>query len=332
MRMTSQFTERFLGHAVMKNSENKGKGQGMLISLCLLVMLLWGSLFPCIKLGYRAFGTDTSSVPSLILFAGIRFLICGTALAVISLLTGRKMIPRKEDVGLSIAASLTSIVFHYTCTYVGLTMAESGKTAILKQLCAILFVCFSALFRKIGSSRIRTFFGAVIGFIGIFAINYDSGISFGLGETLIVAASVCTVVSNLFGKRVLETMDPIAYTAFTQLFGGIILTAAGILLGGRIGSWSPRAALILGYICTASTVAYTLWFYAVRRVDLSYLFIVKMAEPLFAVLFGAILLGENLWQMRYLVSLLCIGGAIWLSTELHNTDSKNKENEGGETA
>ncbi len=50
------------------------------ILLALLVMALWGSLFPFIKLGYQSFKIDTAFIPNLILFAGVRFLVCGVGI------------------------------------------------------------------------------------------------------------------------------------------------------------------------------------------------------------------------------------------------------------
>ena len=45
------------------------------VSLALLTMLLWGSLFPMVKLGFSAF--EVESTADILLFAGIRFVICG---------------------------------------------------------------------------------------------------------------------------------------------------------------------------------------------------------------------------------------------------------------
>lgn len=41
----------------------------------LFVMLLWGALFPLVKLGYRAFALETTG--DILLFAGLRFTVCG---------------------------------------------------------------------------------------------------------------------------------------------------------------------------------------------------------------------------------------------------------------
>lgn len=52
------------------------KNKSMLSAL--LVMLLWGSLFPMVKLGYNAYNLVTTGV--ILLFAGIRFTICGAVI------------------------------------------------------------------------------------------------------------------------------------------------------------------------------------------------------------------------------------------------------------
>ena len=46
----------------------------------LFVMLLWGSLYPAIKLGYTYLAVNTSSVPDIMMMAGNRFLVCGTVI------------------------------------------------------------------------------------------------------------------------------------------------------------------------------------------------------------------------------------------------------------
>ena len=45
------------------------------ILLALIVMALWGSLYPSVKLSYQWFDVDTSYYPNLLLYAGIRFTI-----------------------------------------------------------------------------------------------------------------------------------------------------------------------------------------------------------------------------------------------------------------
>ena len=51
--------------------------------LAILVMALWGSLFPMIKIGYAAFNIVSSDIPTIILFAGMRFTFSGIILIAI---------------------------------------------------------------------------------------------------------------------------------------------------------------------------------------------------------------------------------------------------------
>ena len=60
--------------------------------------------------------------------------------------------------------------------------------------------------------------------------------------------------------------------------------------------FTSTAILIFIYICIASISAYTLWYYVLKNNSLSKMFIIKFAEPLFACIFGAIILGENIFN------------------------------------
>lgn len=293
----------------------KRKGRWGTLLLSLLVMALWGSLFPFIKIGYTAFSIDTSSVPDILLFAATRFTVCG---AIVCGLAVFKKAPLQKPCGKSVTMitlmGLFAIVLHYACTYVGLSLTDSSKTALLKQLGVLLYVCFAFLFFKEEAFSIGKIIGALVGFGGIVAINAGGGtVSLGLGDILIILASVCTVVSNVMSKRSVAGSSPLWVTGISQLTGGLILLAAGLLMGGKLPTFTWRAALVFGYICTASIVAYVLWYYVQQKADLSGLFIIKFAEPLFACVFGAVLLGEDIFKVQYLLAFVLISGGIVLA-------------------
>ncbi len=105
--------------------------------LSLLVMLLWGSLFPAVKLGFAAFSVVTTG--DILLFAGVRFLICGAVITLFALWRDRQSFSAVPSSVLPILLSgLFAIVLHYAFTYSGLQLTASGKTAILKQIGALL--------------------------------------------------------------------------------------------------------------------------------------------------------------------------------------------------
>ena len=282
-----------------------------------LVMLLWGSLFPCIKMGYRYFNIDSGHIPSLLLFAGIRFLLCGLILTMICGARRERMrLSSKKEWLPLIGVAGFAVVLHYACTYTGLSMVESGKTALLKQLGALLFICFSFVFFKEDKFSIFKLAAAGLGLCGILVLNLDGAnghFSLGLGELLVIVASLCTVLSNVFGKRLTRTMAPLVMTGYSQLLGGVLLCIAGLLGAGRFGTFSWQGAVVFAYILFASCMGYGMWYSLLRTNDLSKLFIIKFAEPLFACLFGALLLHEDIFNIRYLLAFLLISGGILLS-------------------
>ena len=284
------------------------------VALSLLVMALWGSLFPFVKIGYGAFGITANSVPDILMFAGARFTSCGAAVSLFCLLHKEKIAtPRGKNIFWIVMMGMFAIVLHYTCTYIGLSTTDSSKTALIKQLGALLYVCFSFLFIRSEKFSILKIVGALVGFSGIVAINVGSGgIHFSLGDILIIGASACTVISNIITKLRTSANSPYWITGLSQLVGGVFLLGVAIALGAHPLVFTLRSTAVFLYICIVSIVSYTLWYYILSTNALSKMFIIKFAEPLFACLFGAILLGENIFKLQYLAAFVLISLGIVL--------------------
>ena len=279
----------------------------------LLVMVLWGSLFPMVKLGYTAFQVE--SVGDILFFAGVRFTICGVIISLFAFFTDKQSFkPVLSAIVPVLLSGLFAIILHYSFTYTALKLTDSSKTAILKQVGILFYVCFSSLFFKDDKLTIKKLIGVLMGFAGIIAINIKSdGFSFNIGDVLIIAASFCTVFSNIISKRVFKSVKPVTATGVSQLFGGIVLLIMGIIMGGDMQFTMQASSLTLVYICLASIISYLLWYTVVKNGELSKLFIVKFAEPAFACAFGALILQENVFQIQYLIAFLLIAGGIFIS-------------------
>lgn len=301
--------------AAARNTETQTQN-GLRITLTpLLVMLLWGLLFPLVKLGYRVYGAESTG--DILTFAGLRFTVCGAVICGGCFVKKRAQLAAARRVMPQILLSgLFAVILHYGFTYIGLKLTDSSKTAILKQVGVLFYICFSWLFIADDRVTLRKIAGAAAGFLGIAAANLSqSGISWHIGDVLIIAASFCTVISNVISKRLFAAADPICATGISQLFGGAALTAVGVMLGGSIHAADGVFPILLFVgICAASTVSYCLWFVTVKRGSLSKLFIFKFAEPAFAGIFGALLLGEDVLSVRYLLCFLLICGGICISS------------------
>lgn len=281
----------------------------------LLATFLWGTLFPVVKLGYDAYNIITTG--DILFFAGIRFTVCGALICLYAFITDKASFKGVKNTLVPVLLSgLFAIILHYSFTYSALKLTDSSKTAILKQIGVLFYVCFSSMFFKEDKLTVKKLIGVLMGFVGIIAINADAGgISFNIGDALIIAASFCTVFSNVISKKVFQTVKPITSTGISQLFGGIVLLMIGDLWGGGMDFVFEKSAFIMVYICFASIFSYSIWFTVVKNGELSKLFIIKFAEPVFACIFGAILLGENIFKVQYILAFLLIAGGIYISNK-----------------
>ena len=288
----------------------KKKINAMLLSL--VVMALWGSLFPMVKIGYSTFNIEPTSTPDILMFAAVRFTVCGALLCIWSAF---KRAEFEKPVGKNVCYILImgffAIVLHYSFTYIGLAYTDSSKTALLKQLGALIYVCFAFLVikdEKFGFSKI---IGAVVGFMGIIAINTGGGrISFSYGDFLIILASFSLVISSILTRITAQKNSPLWVTGISQLGGGLLLLIVALTMHAKIPAFTFESALVFTYICVASIGGYTLWAYLTRTTSLSKLFIIKFAEPLFACIFGALWLGEDIFKIQYLLAFVLISAGI----------------------
>ena len=301
-----------------RNTMDKKKeySQLTIMLLALIPMALWGSLFPMVKIGYQVCRVNTGSTADIMMYAGTRFAVCGLVTCFITGARREKMAasPKKGILPILLSA-LFSVVLHYSFTYVGLSMSESSKASILKQLGALFYICFSFLFFKEEKINRNKLLGAFLGFSGILAINAGgSGGAITLGDGLLIAASVCSVVASVISKSALKYSPPLVVTGVSQLAGGAALMVISGAMGGRMPYLGWSALPAFAYICFASTVASLLWNVLVQKgVLLSRLFIIKFSEPVFSCVFSAVLLGENILKWQYLAAFTLISLGIVIS-------------------
>lgn len=293
--------------------------------LPLITMMLWGSLFPCIKIGYKVFVINTENVADILMFAALRFTVCGIIVCIIACFSKLRTAKPKAKNTLNICLmGIFSIVLHYGFTYVGLSKTDSSKTAIFKQLAPLLFACFSFLFVNDEKFSFKKIIGALIGFCGIIAINTGTSFyGFSTGDIMIIAASGCTVISMIISGKSAKKTSPVWITGISQFFGGIVLFAAALFMGAAIPKFTIESAPVFIYICVASIVGYTLFYYVQRTAELSRLFIIKFAEPIFACIFSAAFLGENIFKIQYLISFVMISIGIVLGSTVKTDKNKN---------
>ena len=248
----------------------------------LLCCLLWGSAFPCIKIGYRLFEVDAADTASQILFAGCRFTLAGILAAGIgSVMEGRFLRPERKAAKEIIWISLLQTIIQYFFFYMGLAHTSGVKASIIEAVnvfIAILVAGFLFHQEKITSRKIT---GCILGFAGVVLINLNGmNFQFSLaGEGAIYFSTIAYAFSSVFVKKFSQKFNPVMLSAYQFIIGGIVLMAAGGVMCGHITKVKPSGIGLWGIL---------LKYYPGSRVT-----VFGFMNPVFGVLLSALLLGET---------------------------------------
>ena len=274
----------------------------------LLCCALWGSAFPCIKIGYELFDIASDETSAQILFAGCRFFLAGILAVIIGSIIYRKpLIPKRESWGKIGELSLLQTVAQYFFFYVGLAHTTGVKASIVEALNVFVAVIVAALIYKQEKLTANKVVGCIIGFVGVLIINlWGSGAEAGIGaigsgfqfmgEGFIFLSTVAYAFSSIYLKRFSKDEEPFVLSGYQFMIGGIILMAAGALMGGSKDiqwSISPQAIGMLVYLAMISAVAYSLWGVLLKYNSVSKVAVFGFMNPVFGVFLSAILLKES---------------------------------------
>lgn len=88
------------------------------VILSMTVMALWGSLFPCIKIGYEAFNIGSTSVAEILMFAAMRFTVCGFSVTLFCICKRKRLsVPTWRNAVNIVWVGVFAVFLHYACTY-----------------------------------------------------------------------------------------------------------------------------------------------------------------------------------------------------------------------
>ena len=272
----------------------------------LICAFLWGCGFSVTKTGYTLFSIN--SVPDKILFAGLRFILAGLLTLGCKRLGG-KIDARavRDSLGKIALLSLFQTILQYAFLYIALARLTGSVSSVLNQLGSFLLVLLLPLADRNERMSIRKLIGCLIGFAGLVFINLDGlRFEFSLGTAAIIASSCSAAVGYLISRRLSRTLDPVTSTGCQQLLGGVVLTVSGLLSGGRVAPVSPAAFGVLLYLAFSIAAAYVIWSVLLKYNQVSEDTVYKFAVPVFGVLASAVLLGENIFTPRIMISLAAV--------------------------
>ena len=288
------------------------------IVICVLALLccaLWGSAFPCIKIGYE--WMEIEGTGSQILFAGYRFFLSGVLTFVLGCLLERQILRMKrENFGVIFRQGVLQTTIQYVCFYIGLAHTTGAKSSIINASNA--FVSIVAAHYMIRSERMtwKKGLGCILGLAGVVLVNLEPG-GFGggfrfLGEGMVLLCTIAYGVSTVLLKMISDRESPMTITAYQTLIGSVLLIVTGWCLHGEVSVNTWKSSALLFYMALLSTVAFSLWTLLLKYNPVGKVAVYGFTIPIFGVLLSGILLGETIFSVKYVAALIFVSGGVIL--------------------
>lgn len=301
----------------MSNDKGKFMQKTAVVWLCAMICCaLWGSAFPAIKIGYRMFGISADAVGSQILFAGYRFILAGLLAIVLGSIIKQKVIrPGKSSWTKIARLSLLQTVGQYLFFYIGLAHTAGVKASIIEGVNVFIAILVASLLFRQEKMTVSKIAGCIIGFSGVILVNItgngiDLNLSF-FGEGFIFLSTVAYAFSSVLMKAFSQKEDPVMLSGYQFVFGGIIMSITGFLLGGKVNSFTFPNVMMLLYLALISAVAYSLWGILLQYNPVSKVAVFGFMNPVFGVILSGVLLNEKDqafgWSSIIALILVCSG-------------------------
>jgi O-acetylserine/cysteine efflux transporter len=269
-----------------------------------LLVVLWGSAFPAIKVGLGY------SPP--VLFAGIRTLLAGATMALAALLWGGRANLRR-DWPVYLLLTVFNVAGFFGLQTLAVFYMPSGTAAVVIYLQPILvgLLSFLILGEPLSAAKVV---GLFLGFSGLVAVSAGSFFGASLGTPLGVAFGAGSAVSWALGtvyfKKYAERLSMLWAVAVPFALGGVFLTGLGLVLEPYAGiSWT--GTFVASWLYTAlvgTALAWVLWLGLVRAGEASRVAAYVFFVPLVSVLIGALFLGEALSPSLVIGAVLVVFG------------------------
>lgn len=262
----------------------------------LAVAMLWGGNVIAVKVAVE-------TLPPFLLM-GIRF-------SIVALLLAPFFRPRRAQVPGLLALALVLGVGHFGLMFLAISGMDAATAAVAVQMTIPFSAVLAWLVYREALGWARTL-GVGLAFAGILLLAGEPHAS-GVWPLAVMAVStLCWAVSNVMIKRV-GLIDPLTINGWVALFAAPVLfvcsalfeqgQAEAIAATGLVG-WAGLAYTVIG----ASLIAYTLWYWLVRRHSLNRIVPFTLLGPAVGITGGVLLLGEPLTWQKLVGGLLTVGG------------------------
>ncbi len=278
-----------------------------------LLAAIWGSSFMFMRLAAVEFG----ALPT----AAVRVAIAAAFVLPILLWKRQGSVLVRHWKPVFLVGVLNSGI-PFACYSFALLYITTGLSAILNATVPLFGAVVAWLWLRDRPNASRAL-GLVVGFAGVALLASGkasfkpdaTGVASGWAVVACLVATLCYGISASFTKRYLGGLPPLVTATGSQIGAtlGLALPALWLWPAQTPGAGAWLALLVVGVLCTG--IAYILYFRLIENAGPARALAVTFLVPVFALVYGVLLLGETITPLMISSGLVIIVGTS-LSTGL----------------
>jgi len=280
--------------------------------LLILLSAIWGGAFTLNKIALDLYTPE-------VIVAG-RLIVGSAFLIVLIYFIYKRFSVNLSQLNYYLFMSLVGIVIPFIAIINGQRNIDSAMAGILMATMPITTILLSHFFLVDEKINQQKFIGFLISFFGVFILIYreDLFVNNSFSTTLIsqlqvMLGSTLYSIAAIYGKKYKMT-DPVSASTGTILFATFFMLIYLIFIDDSNVSISILLVnyniLLLGILCTA--IATIIYFQILQTAGASFLSIMNFLIPLWAILFGIVILNDA-FSWNYILGLIIILAGIKLA-------------------
>jgi drug/metabolite transporter (DMT)-like permease len=270
-----------------------------------LLSAVWGGAFTLNKLALDSYTPE-------VIVAG-RLIVGSVFLIVLVYFMYKRFTINFSQLNYYLFMSLVGIVIPFIAIINGQKHIDSAMAGILMATMPITTIMLSHFFLVDEKMNKQKFIGFIISFFGVFILIYRDNLfinnSFSStleSQLLVMLGSTLYSVAAIYGKKYKMT-DPVSASTGTILFATFFMIIYLLFIDASNPNLSELMLntniLLLGILCTA--IATIIYFQILQTSGASFLSIMNFLIPLWAILFGILIL-DDAFSWNYILGLAVI--------------------------
>ncbi len=262
------------------------------LGVLLLLGAVWGASFLFIKIGVREMAPET--------LVAARLCIAAVLLLVVLYARGLRLPADRRMWGHFLFTGVVGLILPYMLITWGEQAIPSGMAAILNATTPLFTALMAYLWTREEHLTGLRLLGVAVGFAGVIVAVGVEDLSLASastqGQIAVLVAAACYGANGVYSRRVFRGLPPLVPAAGQMLAGAVLMAPIALALGGLPSPLPSATALgaVLALAVLGTALAYILFYWLIERLGATRTSMVTYLLPPFALVYGALFLGETI--------------------------------------